>query len=236
MKLQSSESKSVNWRELFPAPWPAIWLWIFLAIIVLGLATPNSLLLTIIKVGGILLCFVYALLIFPQDHLLQAALCVTFIADIILAINNTAEGGVFLFFIAQLIHFWRLSSKRLHPYLIAYASIAITTMIVNFVAQFLPTMYILCLFYVIIICANIDISWRYQRQEPKNPHAWFALIGFVLFLCCDTCTALSYLSLNQAFPAFLYLPANFFAWFFYYPSQIFISNSSKHAIMLPKGR
>ena len=78
-------------RELFAAPWPTIWVWIFLAIIILGIAIPNNPVLTIIKLGGIILCFVYSLTTFPRDKYLHFALLLTCIADLILAFNNTSE-------------------------------------------------------------------------------------------------------------------------------------------------
>lgn len=220
-----------NWANTFPAPWPAIWAWIFLAIVVLGLATPHNFTLTFIKIGGIFLCFVYALRIFPKDHLLQLALLVTFCADIILAVNNTAEAGVLVFLVAQILHTMRLEGKNYITQIISFAGLAVVTMIINLVWQVIPMMYLICGFYIVAIVTNIYVSWRWWRQNPQNLQAFCGFLGFLLFLCCDACTGISYLSLNQMFPAFLYAPANFFAWFFYYPSQILVSNSSKYATM-----
>lgn len=227
MKSQHKPPR-INWRGAFPAPWPAIWLWIFLAIVVLGIATPNNFTLTLIKIGGIFLCFIYTLRVFPKDHLLQLALLITFCADIILAINNTAEVGVLIFLIAQILHTIRLEGKNYLTQIISFAGLAVVAIIVNLCCNIIPMMYLICGFYIVAICTNIYVSWCHQHQQPQNPRAICGLCGFILFLCCDACTGISYLSLNSLFPAFLYAPANFFAWFFYYPSQILVSNSSKY--------
>lgn len=217
-------------RPTFPAPWPTIWAWIFLCIVVLGLATPTSFTLTVIKIGGIFLCFVYALRLFPQDRLLQLALLLTFCADIILANNNTAEVGILIFLVAQILHTIRLEGQNLLTQIVSFIVLAVAAMIVNLIWSLVPMIYLIVGFYIVAIITNVYISWRWWRQNPRfqNLHALCALLGFSLFLCCDACTGISYLSLNHMFPAFLYAPANFFAWFFYYPSQILVSNSSKY--------
>lgn len=224
-----AETKPIfhNWKEIFPAPWPTIWVWTILAIFILGLATPYSFTLTFIKISGIFLCFVYVLRNFPKDYLLQSALLVTFVADIILAINNTSEAGVLVFLMAQILHTIRLEGKNFLTQIISFSALALVAIIVNLIWPLLPMLYLICGFYIVAIFTNACISWRWWRQHPHSPRAFCAWLGFTLFLCCDVCTGVSYLSLNQLFPAFCYAPANFLAWFFYYPSQVLISNSSK---------
>ena len=97
-------------------------------------------------------------------------------------------------------------------------------------------MYVVCCFYITALITNIIVSWRWYRQDRNNLLAFLAVTGFTLFLACDICTGVSYLSRTAVLPAVLFAPANFFAWAFYYPSQIFISNSSKCAKILTKGR
>ncbi len=222
-------SKSIlsNWRKTFPAPWPAVWIWTILAIFVLGIITPYSSTLTFIKISGIFLCFVYVLHLFPKDRLLQFALLITFISDIILAINNTAELGVLAFLIAQILHTMRLEGKSYLTQIISFTALAMVAMIINLIWSIIPMLYLICGFYIVAIITNVYISWRWWRQDPQNPRAFCAWLGFTLFLCCDACTGVSYLSLNHLFPAFCYAPANFLAWFFYYPSQVLVANSSK---------
>lgn len=215
-----------NLYQRFPAPWPAIWIWTMLANIVLGLLAPKSLILAVIRLSGIVLCLVYTRQIFRKDILLQLALLITFCADIVLALNNTAEAGVVVFFIAQIFHSLRLSDRKFHHQIFIFAFIALIATLVSFFMPF-PIMYTLCFFYVTALIINILISWRWSVASPQNPRAAFSLTGFLLFLCCDICIGVSYLAFSSALPFFLYAPANFFAWFFYYPSQVLISNSSR---------
>lgn len=216
-----------DWLEIFPLPWPVIWAWIFTAIVVVGIFEPTSFTLTVIKVGGIFLCFWYALITSPRDRLLQLAFLTTFIADIILAVNNTAEVGVLVFLLAQVIHTIRLEGKNYVTQIVSFILLAIASLIANQIWHFAPMMYVICGFYIVAIVTNIYLSWRWWRRQPENLHAGCSFWGFVLFLCCDTCTGISYLSLNGFLPHFLYALANFFAWFFYYPSQVLISNASR---------
>lgn len=248
----------------FASPWPTIWIWFFLAITSLGILAPGSLTLTIIKLSSILACLVYSLKVFPRDHLLNLALLLTFLADILLAIGTSRsepliilgildimELGVLVFFSAQICHLFRLtkttsksSQKKLtnsligklksRPLILGFLIIMISATVFNLIFVLVPPMVEICVFYAIAISANIFVSLIWVKNQPGNLTAKFALIGFILFLSCDICTGISYLATNSTFPAFLVGPANFFAWFFYYPSQIFISNSSKYVKIEPK--
>lgn len=215
-----------NPRHYLPMPWLTVWIWVMLANIILGIFTPKSFTLMAIRLSGIFLCLVYTRQIFRKDILLQLALFITFCADIVLALNNTAEVGVIIFFIAQILHSLRLSDRKFHHQIFVFTFIAFIATLISFFLP-LPIMYTLCFFYVAALITNILISWRWFVASPQDPRSAFSLTGFLLFLCCDICIGASYLAFNSALPFFLYAPANFFAWFFYYPSQVLISNSSK---------
>lgn len=209
--------------------WFSIWIVIYLLINITGLFAPTSDVLTIIKLGGVILCFVYALRTFPEDRLLQAAMFTTCIADLILAAKNTSEAGIIVFFITQVIHLVRLDGERLRTPIFIFSIVFCGVILLDLWLKLIPLIFIVSVFYATVLAANIIVSYKWYRQDPKNPHARFALIGFILFACCDSCTAMSYLSLTGVIPYLLYAPANFLAWFFYYPSQIFVSNSSRCA-------
>lgn len=224
-------------RAEFPTPWPAIWAWIYLANVILGLVNPGSTILMLIRVGGIFLCLAYSLIRFPKDHLLHLALLATSFADVCLAANNTAEIGIFIFLIAQVLHLVRLDGgKRARTPLIIFCAIGILALVGNLYFQNVEIIYVICGFYLATILMNVYFSYQWYLQDQKNPRAFMSLLGFVLFLCCDTCTAISYLSLNNMLSALFYAPANYLAWLFYYPSQILISNSTKCDKIIPKGR
>lgn len=214
--------------------WLPIWLIFYLLFIIFGIFTPKDDFLTIIKLSGIILCFIYILYRSPKDYLLLAAMFTTAIADLILAANNSSEAGIIMFLVTQIIHFVRLTNKHFRTFIAVYVITATSIIIIDLIFKILPSVPLTSLFYVTVLILNIIASWHWHKTKPRNPQAWCALIGFTLFLCCDICSGISFLSLNHVFPAFLYIPANFFAWFFYYPSQILVSNSSKYATIRAK--
>lgn len=215
--------------------WPIIWGIIYLAILILGIFAPAGDLITLIKLSGICLCLLYAILTFPHDHLLILAMLATSISDIILAVNNTSTAGVITFFAVQIIHLLRLNRSKISSVII-YLISSVTLLLLNYFFQIFPMLYAVCAFYAIALIFNLYSSWSWAHADPQNPHAASALLGFTLFACCDLCVAISYLSLIEVLPVFCYGLANFFAWFFYYPSQILVAGSSKCAIMEGKGR
>lgn len=208
--------------------WIIVWVVIYTAIIICGILIPDSPILTIVKVSGVFLCSIYALAIFPKDRLLQVAMIITFIADCILAKNNVSPTGLIVFFCAQLIHLYRLTRPERRNKIFWLALIGMLIIGLNFWVQLAPPVFVISSFYALTLLLNIIASWRWHRQQ-RSFFSACALAGFILFSCCDLCTGISYMSLISVFPAFLYIPANFFAWFFYYPSQILVSNSSKCA-------
>ncbi len=218
--------------------WRAIWIWFYLAILLLGLVAPSGLLTTNIKLSSIFGCLIYTWLCFRKDILLQLAFLFTFIADILLAVGTSVnvvflhgfglmELGVLVFFLAQVTHFYRLSHARPKT-IISILVAAAFLIIINLLVNFCPNMIIICGFYLAMLITNIVVSTRLVRREPDNLINKFTLIGFILFISCDICTGVSYLATNGVFLASLITPANYLAWFFYYPSQIFLSNSSKY--------
>lgn len=215
--------------------WLIIWAIIYLAILILGVITPTGDFITIIKLGGICLCLLYVVITFPHDYLLILAMLSTSISDIILALNNTSTAGIITFFAVQIFHLLRLNRPKTRA-IISYLFTAIILLFINYYLGIFPMLYAVCAFYATTLILNLASAWSWFRADPKDLHAASALLGFTLFLCCDLCVAISYFSLIEILPAFCYGLANFFAWFFYYPSQILVSNSSKCAIIEAKGR
>lgn len=214
--------------------WLTVWIIIYMLIIILGLLTPSNDFLTIIKLSGIILCFVYALTTYPKDHLLHVAMFTTCLADLILAARNTSEAGIMVFFITQAIHFIRLAGERAKRPITIFTSIFIVCILFDLWLKIIPLIFIVSAFYATALLSNVYIGWRWRQRQPQNWHASCAFFGFLLFTCCDLCTVMSYFSLTHVLPAAFYAIANFLAWFFYYPSQILVSNSSKYAIMNSK--
>jgi len=214
-----------------PQPWVITWMILYAVILIVGLTAAQSPILTIIKVSSVLLCSIYTLVVFPHDRLLQAAMIITFIADCILAKNNVSPTGLIVFFCAQLVHLYRQVELDQRQHVLRYAAIGMLIIGINFIIRLIPAVFIIAGFYACTLIGNIIVAYRQYRRKPLNFFARAAFYGFVLFACCDLCTVISYFSLIDLLPTALYAPANFFAWFFYYPSQILVSNSSKCAII-----
>lgn len=210
--------------------WWGIWFIFYLLILSLSIIAPTSFALNLIKVLSILGCLIFVCLEYHKDESLMLAMFLTLVADFLLAFHENLFYGTFTFFITQLLHFYRLTSKFRMTMIYGFiALICIFFGKIEIANQSLDPMIILCLFYAGAIIANIVASALWHHQTPKNPYSKAALLGFILFLACDSCVALSYLSTTGTLPANLAVIFNFLAWFFYYPSQILVSNSSKCA-------
>lgn len=214
--------------------WLITWILIYLAILVIGVFQPQSWYLIALKLGGVLLCSIYSIITFPLDHFLQIAMMTTFAADCFLAYDNISNIGLIIFFLAQCIHLYRLQKPKYHHTIIIFTAAALFLITVNHFAQLLPTVFLVSGFYTLALTCNFYTSWRWYRDDPKNFAAAAAFAGFALFACCDLCIVVSFMSLTGVFSSWFYMPANFLAWFFYYPSQILVSNSAKCATIKAK--
>ncbi len=182
---------------------------------------------TILKYIGVVLNLVYARIKFPKDYLLQIALLFTLLADTILTINSVDTVGVLVFCFAQYFHLSRFASMR--PSLFLVWNFFIVLFLIFGQINGIKDIYILAGIYLFSIISNFILSYRWTHhasslREVIASHC--ALFGFFLFISCDFHVAISYLSVINVLPAFLVTPANFLAWFFYYPSQVLIANSS----------
>ncbi len=187
---------------------------------------------TILKYIGIVLSFVYARKKFPRDHVLQIALAFTLLADTILTFDSVSVFGVLAFCFAQYFHLARFAKMKPNAFII-WTIFVLLLLIFGWYHK-IPDMYILAFIYAISLAGNIILTHRWWRKIKDNKDSTdreivastCAMYGFVLFALCDTNVALSYLSVTGTLPLFIARYANFFAWLFYYPSQVLISNSS----------
>ncbi len=224
-------------RRLFtkiPIGWKVTWCILYAAILILGLLLPDKQITTFIKLAGIILCLLYVVVYFPHDYYLLLAMGATCVADLILAGNNISPLGVTVFISAQIFHLLHLLVLTNLPhkkYLIVYGITATALLAIDYAFDFVPLLYMAVFLYALLLITNITISLHWKRMKPKSRAASFAAIGFILFGCCDFCTAISYLALIKLLPITFYGLANFFVWLFYYPSQIALSNTGKYAII-----
>lgn len=203
--------------------WLTTWALIYVSFVLLDAFFPGFFGITILKMLGIILCVVYAWQKFRKDPLLIIALGFTLLADTILMINNVSQAGVLVFCLAQFFHTSRL--KKTRPMFFAlYLSVVAILVILSAILK-VDAMYLLGAIYAYGLFTNLYLTfkWCYNTHSVASTCAFY---GFVLFVCCDLCVALSYLSATSVIPLFFHRVADYFAWVFYYPSQVLISNSS----------
>ncbi len=204
--------------------WLICWTLIYGGFLVLAGCFPTFWGATVLRYTGVALTLVYAHQKFSQDFMLQIALALTLLADTILVVDNVSLIGVMVFCLAQLTHLgrlWQIKMRNLWWYVVLVAG----AMFFGATGEIDP-IFISAGIYGLTLMVNIYLSWKWYREHPSMG-SWCAYVGFILFVLCDICVAGSYLSFIGVLPAALYGFANYFAWAFYYPSQIFISNSSK---------
>ncbi|MBR3233651.1 hypothetical protein IKG12_02190 [Candidatus Saccharibacteria bacterium] len=208
------------------AAWLATWSLIFICFLTLEAFFPNFWGVATLKVVGIALCVIYACQKFREDILLIVALSFTFLADIILAVNNVSVFGVIIFCCAQLTHVARLSGMK--PKVFITGILMITSVFVTLALIGADSMFAIAGVYGSLLFTNIFLSTKWFITK-KSVAANCAMIGFILFFMCDLCVGISYLSVIGTLPPNFQRFANYLAWVFYYPSQVLISNSSNYS-------
>lgn len=217
-------------RPFLPAVslgWLAAWGAIYATIIIVGLFWPLSPVLTMVKLLGIFLCLIFAVVNFRSDLLLLAALLFTVCADVLLAINNLSTSGVMVFAMAQLAHFVRLSHNGRHTKRYFYFALAVLAGTILLPPHLKIVAY--GAVYACTLLCNLALAFRWSRQQPGFRSS-MALIGFALFLACDLHVLTSYCTVIGLLPLELKPFADYMSWVFYYPSQVCVSASSTLAV------
>ena len=181
---------------------------------------------TIVKVSTILTCFVYTCFFSPKDYLLKSAILFTFLADIVLAINNVSPTGVILFCFAQYFHTARYANLSPKFFVTWTLFIILLSIFTSFYQ--IPIIYGAGFAYASTLILNLALASKWlKRKIPEVRRAAICnFIGFILFVCCDFTVLISFFSRIHVLPSFLFAPANFTCWLFYFPSQILLANSS----------
>lgn len=197
---------------------------IYLASLITALFMPDSALVMILRLSAIVFALTFVCVNFPKDNLLKLALIFTLLADAFLTTDNFLVYGVMIFCIAQFFHLFRLADKnpKIPPIYLALILVGAAACLLLNIAP----IFVAATLYGGTLILNLLISGKwYKNQKSTNSRA--ALIGFSLFLLCDLCVGAAYLSNIAVFPTALAPLMNYVAWTFYFPSQIFLANSSK---------
>ena len=181
---------------------------------------------SLVKVCTIFTCFFYVSFFAPKDYLLRFALLFTFLADIILLYNNISPIGITIFCLAQYFHIARYAS--LNPKIFILWSIL--NLLIPSLTKItdIPSLYGAVFIYANTLILNLILAHYWiKREAPEFRRAALCnFLGFTLFICCDLTVVISYFARINLLPSFLFAPANFVCWLFYFPSQILLTNSS----------
>lgn len=206
--------------------WLSTWLIIYITFIMLDVLTPTFWGSSLLKYAGIFLCVIYAYKKYYDDSKLIIALFLTFLADTILVWTHYYTVGVFVFCFAQFMHFLRqttLSKRNLGIFALVISGLTFYNAWSGGVL-----IYSLGGLYAMLLIANVVLASRRYKREQKDFKARCGWYGFMLFIACDFCVGLRYIMLDGLISARSLPLVAFLVWVFYYPSQVFIANSSTH--------
>ena len=226
MSKVTSAIKAIDHR------WFIIWGLVYATFLVLDIFWPTYQGVSVLKYAGIFLCLAYAHHRSNHDTLLTLALFMTFLADTILIWTTQFVFGIFVFCFAHFFHIIRFTKTS--PRFLIFYYLIIVSVFLFILLQDVPPIYAIAFVYAISLTTNVILSIRLKYHHRKSPAALFACIGFILFLLCDICVGFQFLSGEGVFPQAIYAPATYLVWLFYYPSQIFISNSSIEPLLPSK--
>ncbi len=218
IKYQLAHLKQADRRWLF------IWCFIYVSFLLLDIFTHEIDGASILKYIGIFLCLIYAYQKFRQDHLLILALLFTLLADTVLVWTPHQILGVFAFCFAQFFHLARFTKAQ--PKSLNFYFAAVFLVFIFGVLRGISPIYAIAAIYAFSLATNLILSIKWRQKEPDNFYANCAALGFILFICCDLCVGMQFLSTQGILPATILPVVSFLVWFFYYPSQVLISNSS----------
>lgn len=169
-----------------------------------------------LKYAGILLCLVFSL-VWGRDRLVPLALLFTAGADWFLLVRGDRFLlGVLLFLVVQTIYLLRLRRGGAGPSWWLRGGIALLLGLLLFSINLATPLNLAACLYFSQLLSNTLLAWAGRRRL-------FAL-GLTLFVGCDLCVGLFNSGL---LPAALSQPVSVGMWFFYLPSQVLISLSSK---------
>lgn len=203
----------------------------------------------VIKYLCILLCFFLAILSTKNPHidkcnavdmrLLVFGMFITIIADLCLIILDFFTLGVLLFTLVQITYSVRYTNKNIKVTLINFFIIfifiafgyGIAILFIEEISILLP----ISLFYGICLLVSVIKAIKASNNNlytSKSKH--MIVFGMVLFLLCDTCVALS--NITMIFPLSGYIMtslsaiASLLIWVFYLPSQLLLALSGNGRI------
>jgi hypothetical protein len=215
-----------DYKKLFDTDpkWLGIWLLIYFSFLMLDIFMPEFKGTGVLKYAGIFSCIVYVMQKNPQDVPLILALFLTFLADTILVWTTWETFGVIIFAFAQFMHILRQSEKPPRD-LFGFTLVLVLGYVFARQCGF-TALYAISTIYAIEIMINVYLAIHRYKKQHNRLRIRCGLYGFLLFIACDICVGLRHLALDGVFPPQIYPMASFLVWFFYFPSQVLLANSS----------
>lgn len=232
MKTKAKISEIRQWWEDFnrlsniDTRWVAVWLLIYIGFLLLDIVVPFFWGSSLLKYLGIFLCVVYAYQKYSSDSKLIIALFLTFLADTILVWTNRYTLGVFIFCFAQYMHFLRIT-KMSRKTILIFSIIISCLVIINGINK-QQIIYPLAVIYGLLLIGNYITARQRYKEKPGDFKNRCARYGFLAFICCDISVALRFMMLTGTLNPTALPLLSYFVWFFYYPSQVLLANSSTH--------
>ena len=221
---------------------------IYITSIMLGVFAAKSKILGAINYFCLVLCFVYVLnagflskklvnkkaellekLKIYRNFMLLFAFLMVLVSDAILTFDHTSIVGVLTFCFVQIFHLARIIWTNKLSFILFMLDVVIVAVLWW---QGAPLIYIFGFIYACMILSNLYFAWKNVLNKENDNKSiatqkrWLIALGFSLFLFCDICVLISYLSgvtnvlLSEIQPYF-----NFLAWVFYMPAQIMLAMS-----------
>lgn len=205
---------------------------LYIAIIITGIFSQNGVASTVLKLSGISLCFLFILITNHKNHHLVLAALFTLIADLFLAGESPLTTlGVFTFIFAQYYHTKNLYGlkKSTPPHILNFVPV------LAFFALCLSELIRLPLFanlllgiiYAFVLFQNLSYSYINRK---KSKQFFLIFLGFTLFALCDFHVFFSAASGAHYLPISLRPFFDYFAWVYYFPSQVILAISARSMI------
>lgn len=204
--------------------WLIVWVTIYISFLLLDIFAPSFWGSSILKYSGIFLCIIYAWRKYHSDTKLILAILFTFLADTILVWTSWEVAGVFVFCIAQGLHFMRLT--KLNRKFLIIIAVCVSIVLVYGVLRHENVLYDMAIIYAVLLICNLAMSFRIYKANKNSFNARCIWYGFLAFIACDVCVGIRHLMIDGIIPDQFLPMIAYFVWVFYYPSQVLLTNSS----------
>lgn len=191
-------------------------------------------LLSIISTKGLIMETEIYLVNRRDIQLLQVAMFITVISDLCLVIFNFYFLGVTLFSMVQITYGVRYSTKKTKETLVNFIIVFLFIILIySIVSLFMVKVNVLVpisfFYFLCLLNSVIKAIKAFKNNVYNSPSKYMIVLGMLLFFLCDTCVAISGITvifpLTNYFMSIVNQIANSLIWLFYLPSQLLLALS-----------